>query len=75
MAGLGFVAGKVGGLAMLGVVGGVGVDEAGVQREVVVAGDDEFAGCVVSELNCLWSLKMLYEIFYWYVVMLSSWMA
>ena len=60
---------------MLGVVGGVGVDEAGVEGEVVVAGDDEFAGCVVSGLNCLWSLKVLYEILYRYMVMLLSWMA
>ena len=41
---MGFLGGEVGGLAVLGVVGGVGVDEAGVEREVVVAGDDEFAG-------------------------------
>ena len=44
MAGLGFLGGEVGRLAVLGVVGGVGVDEAGVEGEVVVAGDDEFAG-------------------------------
>jgi hypothetical protein len=31
-------------VAVLRVVGGVGVDEAGVEGEVVVAGDDEFAG-------------------------------
>ena len=42
--GLGFLGGEVGGLAVLGVVGGVGMDEAGIEGEVVVAGDDEFAG-------------------------------
>ena len=50
MAGLGFLGGEVGGLAVLGVVGGVGVDEAGVEGEVVVAGDDEFAGRVLGRL-------------------------
>ena len=60
MAGLSLIAGEIGRLAVLGVVGGVGVDEARVQGEVVVARDDEFAKRIFSWLSRLWSLDVLY---------------
>jgi hypothetical protein len=56
---LGLVAGEIWGLAVLGIVGGVGVDEARVEGEVVVAGDDELAERMVSWLSRPWSLGVL----------------
>jgi hypothetical protein len=44
---------------VLGVVGGVGMDEARVEGEIVVAGDDEFAEWMVSWLSRPWSLRVL----------------
>jgi hypothetical protein len=59
VAGLSLIAGEIGGLAVLGVVGRVGVDEARVEGEIVVAGDDEFAELAVSWLSRPSSLGVL----------------
>lgn len=59
MAVLGLIAGEIWGLAVLGVVDGVGMDEARVEGEVVVAGDDEFAERMISWLSRPWSLGVL----------------